>query len=140
MERNVILNAMEQKALDLLGANSDYTKRGMFVVEIRDEKNPNQWESTQRVFGTAFRGPITDPPEDTGVSNDATAHCKIAYTRRTGKNSGAAYYDIIGREAVWKGCLISADKNCICSFSGFTPDDDVLVADAGIAVYESRKN
>jgi hypothetical protein len=144
MNRTAIIDAMETKVLELFKTKEPYClnpKRGMMVVQIRDNYNHDQWESTLRAFGTCRKAPELqgDMPINSGVNNDAVAHDKIAYVRRTGKNSGAPYYDVIGTESVYKGALLSEDKNCICSFSGFTPDDDVLVVLEGIREYERQK-
>lgn len=74
-----------------------------------------------------------------GVNFDALVHGKIAFSRRTGKNSGTNYYQVLGHESFWKGAVTSDDGLCICAFSGFTGNDDVVIAEAGIACYESLK-
>ena len=145
LDRISIINAMEQKAQEIFKTKEPYClnpKRGMLVVQIRDENNQDQWDSTIRVFGICRKAPDMqgDLPMNTGVSNDAIAHGKIAYVRRTSKNSGAAFYDVVGTESFYKGALISSDGKCICSFSGFTPDDDVLVSTDGITEYERQKS
>ena len=144
MDRTAIIDVMEKKALEFFKTKEPYClnpKRGMLVVQIKDEANPDQWESTLRAFGTCRKAPDMqgDMPMNSGVNNDAVAHAKIAYVRRTGKNSGAPYYDVVGTESFFKGAIISQDGKCVCSFSGFTPDDDVLVSNEGIAEYERRK-
>jgi hypothetical protein len=144
MNRNAILNAMEKKAKTIFDNNSEYAadgKRGMMVVEIRDSKNPDQWDSSCRPFGTVFRdyqyeGELVI---SNGQNFDALAHGKVAFCRRTNKNSGTNYYQVLGYESFWKGAIISDDGNCICAFSGFMGEDDVEIADAGISCYESLK-
>jgi hypothetical protein len=144
MNRNAILNAMEKKAKNVLESNDEYIKtgkRGMMVVEIRDPKNPDQWDSSCRSFGTVFRdyqyeGELVI---NNGTNFDALAHGKVAFCRRTNLNSGTNYYQVLGYESFWKGAIISDDGNCICAFSGFTGVDDEAIAQAGIACYESLK-
>jgi hypothetical protein len=144
MDRNAILNAMEKKAKGLFDDSDEYVKdgkRGMMVVQIRDKKNPDQWDSSLRSFGTTFRdyNYEDDLVIGNGVNFDALVHGKAAFSRRTGKNSGTNYYQVLGSESFWKGSVISDDGLCICAFSGFTGADDVAIAEAGIACYESLK-
>jgi hypothetical protein len=144
MDKNAILNAMEKKAKTLFDDNDEYIKdgkRGMMVVQIQDKKNPAQWDSSLRSFGTTFRD-YTYEDElviNNGVNFDALVHGKAAFSRRTGKNSGTNYYQVLGYESFWKGSVTSEDGFCICAFSGFTGADDAAIAAAGIACYESLK-
>jgi hypothetical protein len=144
MDRNAILNAMEKKAKALFDDNGGYIrdgKRGMMVVQIQDGKNPAQWDSSLRSFGTTFRDYTYEDGLviGNGVSFDALVHGKAAFSRRTGKNSGTNYYQVLGCESFWHGSVISDDGLCICAFSGFTGADDAAIAEAGIACYESLK-
>jgi hypothetical protein len=144
MNRNAILNAMEKKAKLVFESNSDYIrtgKRGMMIVEIRDQNNPEQWDSSCRSFGIVYRdyqfeGELVI---SNGTNFDALARGKIAFCRRTNKNSGTNYYQVLGYESFWKGAIISDDGNCICSFAGFSGIDDEYISNAGIACYESLK-
>ena len=144
MNRNAILNAMEKRAKAVFESNDDYIrtgKRGMMVVEIRDPKNPEQWDSSCRNFGTVFRdyqyeGELVI---SNGTNFDALVHGKIAFCRRTNLNSGTNYYQVLGYESFWKGGIISDDGNCICAFAGFMGMDDQEIAQAGITCYESLK-
>ena len=144
MNRNAILNAMEKKAKVIFEDNGTYIrdgKRGMLVVEIRDPKNPEQWDSSCRSFGTVYRD-YTFEGElviNNGTNFDALAHGKVAFCRRTNKNSGTNYYQVLGYESFWKGAIISDDGNCICAFAGFMALDDEIIAQAGITCYESLK-
>lgn len=144
MNRNAILNAMEKKAKTLFDQNDEYIKtgkRGMMIVEIRDSKNPEQWDSSCRSFGTVFRD-YTYEGElviNNGTNFDALAHGKVAFTRRTGKDSGTNYYQVLGYESFWPGAVLSEDGNCICAFSGLTGEDDSTIARAGVTCYESLK-
>jgi len=93
MNRNAILNAMEKMAKIIYEDNSDYMKdgkRGILVVSIKDPKTPGQWDSSCRNFGTVFRDYTFegDLVINNGTNFDALAHGKIAFTKRTGKNSG----------------------------------------------------
>jgi hypothetical protein len=142
MNRNAILNAMEKMAKSVFEDNAEYIKtgkRGMMVVEIQDEKNPEQWDSSCRSFGIVYRdyqfeGELVI---NNGTNFDALARGKVACCRRTGKNSGTNYYQVLGYESFWRGAVISDDGKCICSFSGFQGEDDEVIAHAGIACYES---
>jgi hypothetical protein len=144
MNRNAILNAMEKKAKAVFEDNGAYIrdgKRGMMVVEIRDPKNPEQWDASCRSFGTVFRdynyeGELVI---NNGTNFDALAHGKVAFCRRTQKNSGTNYYQVLGYESFWKGAIISDDGSCICAFAGFMGEDDEIIAQAGIICYESLK-
>jgi len=144
MNRNAILNAMEKMAKSIYEDSYDYQKtgkRGMLIVQIRDKKNPEQWDSSCRNFGTVFRdyqyeGELVI---SNGTNFDALAHGKVAFCRRTGKNSGTNYYQVLGYESFWKGAIISDDTNCICAYAGFSGADDELIAQAGITCYESLK-
>jgi len=144
MNRNAILNAMERKAKAVFDSNSDYIrtgKRGMMIAEIRDGKNPEQWDSSCRSFGIVYRdyqyeGELVI---SNGTNFDALARGKVAFCRRTNKNSGTNYYQVLGYESFWKGAIISDDGNCICSFAGFSGLDDEIIAQAGITCYESLK-
>jgi hypothetical protein len=142
MNRNAILNAMEKRAKAVF--DSSYRsngKRGMMIVEIRDSKNPGQWDSSCRNFGIVFRD-YTYEGElviNNGTNFDALARGKVAFCRRTNKNSGTNYYQVLGYESFWKGAIISDDGNCICAFSGLMGADDEAIAQAGITCYESLK-
>jgi len=141
MNRNAILNAMEKKARSVIDKNDDYDKRGMMVVEIRDPKKPEQWDSSCRSFGAVYRD-YTYEGElviNNGTNFDALAHGKVAFSRRTEKDSGTNYYQVLGYESFWPGAVISDDSNCICAFSGFSGPDDAAIAKAGITCYESLK-
>ena len=144
MNRNAILNAMEKKAKTIFDYTEDYIrdgKRGMMVVDIRDPKNPNQWDSSCRNFGVVFRdyNYEGDLVINNGTNFDALVHGKVAFCRRTLKNSGTNYYQVLGYESYWKGSVISDDENCICAFAGFSALDDEVIANAGITCYESLK-
>jgi hypothetical protein len=144
IDRNVILNAMEKKAKSIYDDDAEYQKdgkRGMMVVQIRDEKNSEQWDSSLRSFGTVFRdyGYEEGLVVNNGVNFDALVHGKIAFSRRTGKNSGTNYYQVLGSESWWRGSITSDDGLCICAFSGLMGKDDEIIAQAGITCYESLK-
>jgi len=144
MNRNAILNAMEKVAKEIFEDNPSYTKdgkRGMMVVDIRDPKNPDQWDSSCRNFGTVFRDYQYEAELviSNGTNFDALAHGKVAFSRRTNLNSGTNYYQVLGYESFWKGAVISDDGNCICAFSGLMGVDDQAIAQAGINCYESLK-
>ncbi len=144
MNRDRIINAMEQKAEEIYRSKEQYNKNprhGMMAVQVQSDENPARWEATILAFGETFVGSTTENgyPISNGFSFDTTLHEKIAYVRRTGKNSGAAYYDMVGHESFWTGALISDDGKCICGFSGFAGDDDVAVAKAGIEAVGSEK-
>jgi len=144
MNRNAILNAMEKKAKAIFDDDPGYKrdgKRGMMIAEIRDPKKPEQWDSSCRNFGTVFRD-YTYEGElviNNGTNFDALAHGKVAFCRRTEKNSGTNYYQVLGYESFWKGAIISDDGNCICAFAGLSALDDEEIAQAGITCYESLK-
>jgi hypothetical protein len=144
MNKNAILNAMEKKAKTIYDNNGDYIskgKRGMMVVDIRDKQNPDQWDSTCRNFGVTFRDYQYEDELviSNGTNFDALAHGKAAFCRRTGKNSGTNYYQVLGYESFWKGAVTSDDGLCICAFAGFSGADDETIARAGITCYESLK-
>ncbi|MCL2833937.1 MAG: hypothetical protein FWD78_12265 [Treponema sp.] len=144
MNRNAILNAMEKVAVEIFEDNIDYQrtgKRGMLIVEIRDAKKSEQWDSSCRSFGTVFRDYQYEDELviSNGTNFDALAHGKVAFSRRTGLNSGTNYYQVLGYESFWKGGVISDDNNCICAFAGFSGIDDSEIAEAGIKCYESLK-
>jgi hypothetical protein len=144
MDRNLILNAMEKKARTIFKEDEAYGetgKRGMMVVEMRDPKNPEQWDSSCRSFGIVFRDYQYEGEQviSNGTNFDALVRGKIAFTRRTGKDSGTNYYQVLGYESFWKGSILSDDGVCICAFAGFKGDDDARIAKAGIICYESLK-
>jgi hypothetical protein len=111
------------------------------IVEIKDPKKPEQWHSSSRSFGTVFRDYAYDGELviNNGTNFDALAHGKVAFSRRTEKNSGTNYYQVLGYESFWPGSVISDDGNCICAFAGFSGHDDGAIAKAGITCYESLK-
>ena len=142
MDRNIILNAMERKAKAIFENDDEYIadgKRGMMIVEIKDPKKAEQWDSSCRSFGTVFRdyGYEGELVINNGTNFDALAHGKVAFSRRAQKNSGTNYYQVLGYESFWKGSIISDDGNCICAFAGFSGEDDEIIAQAGITCYES---
>ena len=135
---------MEKRARVIFEGSSDYIrdgKRGVMVVDVKDQSSGDQWDSSCRNFGTAFRdyGFEGELVINNGTNFDALAHGKVAFARRTQKNSGTNYYQVLGYESFWKGAVISDDGNCICAFAGFTADDDEEIAGAGINCYESLK-
>jgi hypothetical protein len=135
---------MEKKAKAIFESDGSYLrdgKRGMMIVEIKDPKNPNQWHSSCRNFGVVFRdyGYDEELVINNGTNFDALAHGKVAFSRRTQKDSGTNYYQVLGYESFWKGAIISDDGNCVCAFAGFTALDDEAIAKAGITCYESLK-
>jgi hypothetical protein len=144
MNRVAILNAMERKARKVFDDSGEYIsdgRRGMMTVEIRDPKNPSQWHSTTRNFGNAYRDYVYEGELviNNGTNFDALVHGKVAFTRRTEKDSGTNYYQVLGYESFWPGSVISDDGNCICAFAGFSGTDDKIIAKAGITCYESLK-
>ena len=144
MNRNAILNAMEKKAKTIFDNDAGYKKdgkRGMMIVDIKDQKKAEQLHSSCRSFGTVFRDYGYDGGLviNNGTNFDALAHSKIAFSRRTQKNSGTNYYQVLGCESFWPGSIISDDGECICAFAGFAGEDDEIIARAGVACYESLK-
>jgi hypothetical protein len=144
MDRAAILDAMAKKAEELYDADPGYHqggKRGYLTVDIKNGGHEGQWDSSGRPFGRI----ITDPSSEgeivfnNGESYEATIRGKVAYSRRTGKDSGANYWEVRGAESWWKGAVISKDGKCICGFSGLHGYDDVKIAEAGIELYEKLK-
>jgi len=135
---------MEKEAKAIFDDDPGYRqagKRGMMIAEVRDLKNPDQWHSSSRSFGAVFRDYTFegDLVINNGTNFDALAHGKVAFCRRTGKDSGTNYYQVLGYESFWHGAVISADGDCICAFAGFSGEDDQSIAKAGIKCYESLK-
>ena len=133
MPHEKMLKAMHAKTEEIFNASETYQKggkRGIMVAQIRDAQNPDIWHSSQQAYGK-----LSDGPGGGGFSFETTVFEKIAYTRRTGKPSGATKQDCVGTESYWYGAVISDDGNCICAFSGFEGEDDVLIAQAGLAEY-----
>jgi hypothetical protein len=133
---------MVKKAEEVYAADPGYHqggKRGYFIVEIKNSHIEGQWDSSGRPYGRVIaehgtEGAITT---NNGSNFEATARGKVAYTRRTGKNSGVNYWEVLGTESWWYGARISRDGACICAFSGLKGVDDVAIAEAGLAVYEA---
>ena len=133
INRDKIISAMETKMMEIYNASETYKSRGehgILAVQIKSDTRPGQWDCTIVPFGT---------PYVAGFSMDTTVHEKMAYVRRTGKKSGAEQREVVGTESYWEGAIISEDGNCICAFSGFEGSDDVLIAEAGMEVYEASK-
>jgi hypothetical protein len=152
MDKDAILDVMERKANELFDADvkggGEYMargKRGAFTVQIRNERNSAQWDTSLRHFGASFWEPDrhNNNPDglliNAGCNFEAGMLGKAAYTRRTGKNSGVHYYEALGGETFWPGARISTDGNCICAFGGLRAEDDVLISEAGIAEYQRQK-
>jgi len=144
MNRNAILNAMEKTARATFDRDAGYRsagKRGVMVVHVRDEKNPDQWDASSRSFGEVFRFYQYDGElvVGNGTNFEALVQAKVAYTKRTGQASGINYYQVLGQESFWPGAVISEDSNCICAFAGFSAEDDVAIAKSGLTCYESLK-
>jgi hypothetical protein len=134
---------MVKKAEEIYAATPDYQsggKRGFCDVEIKNDTAADQWDASSRPFGRVSSDPATEGELiiNNGGSFETTARGKVAYSRRTGKNSGANYWEVRGAESWWKGALISADGACICAFSGLKGYDDVAIAQAGLDVYNKR--
>jgi len=142
MDKNKIMDAMEAKANEIFNKTEQYQKdgkRGVFTAQVRSVTHSGRWETVVQSFGAA-----NTPPEMqdgkmvfAGVSFEGVVHGKVAYARRTGKNSGAPENETPMAESHWEGAVVSTDGNCICAFSGIAGSDDVLIAEAGIAMYES---
>ncbi|GHU79658.1 hypothetical protein FACS189462_5360 [Spirochaetia bacterium] len=138
-----ILDEMVKKAEEIYAASADYQKdgkRGFLIAEIKNGKIEGQWDAASRPFGTVSKGAGNEGELiiNNGTSFEAMARGKVAYSRRTGKNSGANYYEVRGAESWWKGAVVSKDGKCICAFSGLMGYDDVAIAEAGIALYEKN--
>jgi hypothetical protein len=145
MDANQILDVMEETALAVFEGSEDYIndgKRGVMAVYARNKKNRGQWDGSLRDFGESFRdyGYEEDLVINNGVNFDALVHGKIAFSRRSGKDSGTNYYQVLGNESWWKGSVLSDDGRCICAFAGFSGEDDRAIALAGIDAYESQKS
>lgn len=143
MDLTAILNAMEQKAEAIYKANPDYHgegKRGWHVVEVKNGRREGEWDSASRPFGAVYHEPQTEAEFtiNAGWSYEATVRGKIAYARRTGKNSGTNFWEVLGGESFWKGAVFSKDGKCICGFSGLKGHHDVEISQAGIAEYERQ--
>ena len=144
MDRNKIIDVMLAKTEEIFNASEQYQaqgKRSIMVVQTKLDKYENAWESTIVPYGRPYSDPTLQDgyPISNGFSTNTTVHEKIAYVHRTGKSSGAPFYEMVGNESYWKGAVISEDGKCICAFSGFVGEDDVIIAEAGIAEYERLK-
>ncbi|MDR1210872.1 MAG: hypothetical protein LBK40_01435, partial [Spirochaetaceae bacterium] len=122
MDSNQILDAMEEAATAVFEDNEDYIndgKRGVLAVYTQNENNTDQWDGSLRNFGASFRDYGYDDGlvSNNGVNFDALVHGKIAFSRRSGKDSGTNYYQVLGNESWWKGAVISDDSRCICAFA-----------------------
>lgn len=140
MDRNAILDAMYEKAEFLRTTKyGNREKAGILICDILTDEQTGQWDSSMRPYGVLFHqaAKIDGVYEGNGFSFDAVGHAKLAYSRRTGLNSSANFWEVVGTESYWKGAVISSDKKCICVFSGFEGCDDVEIAKAGIEVYEA---
>jgi len=140
-----VLAAMIEKAGEVYETSAENyavtrgPRRGLAVVTVQDDTDPDVWLSLESRFGGLCWGqPKSQNGRDIdlGVSNDGLAHGKIAYCRRTGNNSGADVRDVRGAESYWQGALFSEDHKALFAFSGFSETDDVLVAAHGKALYE----
>ena len=147
MDKDIILDMMQKKADELFNANckngGEYAargRRGAFTVQIKSDKVPGQWDAALRHFGASFWEPekYHNLIKDCGCNFEAGMMGKVAYARRSGKNSGVHWYETLGGETFWPGALISADGNCICAFGGLSAEDDVAISHAGIAEYERQ--
>ena len=141
MDLNKIIDAMEAKATEIFNNTVQYQeqgKRGMLLAQVKSAKHPERWETVMQAFGAVATPPEVQDGKQvfSGISFDGVVNGKAAYTRRTGKNSGAPENEVRMLESYWEGAVISKDGNCICAFSGVAGTDDVLIAEAGIAVYE----
>jgi hypothetical protein len=144
MDIHKILDAMEAEAEGIFEENEEYAndgKRGVMAAYIRSKKNRDQWDGSLRNFGVSFREYEfeEDLVINNGVNFDALVHGKVAFSRRTKKDSGTNYYQVLGNESWWKGSVISDDGLCICAFAGCSGEDDRAIARAGIGCYESLK-
>jgi hypothetical protein len=138
-----ILDAMVKKAEEIYAASAEYQKggrRGYFTADIKNSAVPGQWDSASRPFGMVVMEPGSEGELiiNNGTNFEATVRGKVAYSRRTGKSSGANYWEVRGTESWWKGAVVSKDGKCICGFSGLKGFEDVAIAEAGIAVYEKN--
>jgi len=141
MDLNKIMNAMEAKAQEIFDANEQYQKdgkRGVFTAQVKSSTYPGRWEVMTQAFGVASTPPEVQDGKIVfyGVSFDGVVQGKVAYSRRTGQDSGVEEGTVAMCESHWPGAVVSRDGNCICAFSGVAGEDDVLIAQAGIAVYE----
>lgn len=151
-----ILGAVLKKMLDTAEeiyktSDENYPKtrgprRGIAVVSIKmnvESGSENRWLALSDNFGKkCYREPkqLNGRDIDLGCSNEGIIFGKIAYSRRTHKNSGCSASETLEGESFWRGNMFldddpDAPKYITFGFSGFTELDDEKVAKAGREEY-----
>ncbi|HVI40173.1 MAG TPA: hypothetical protein VM577_05900 [Anaerovoracaceae bacterium] len=119
----IALNAMEEHAKRIGGS-------GVAVFLYSEDENAKDLFSVMRIVGA-----INTIAEDhTGYNFIALAYSKIAESIETGKNSGNLMRPRIEGEFGYQGSAVAKDMNgmIITSFSGFTGDVDLEIAQTGL--------
>lgn len=122
------LNAMQTEA-QLLRV------KGVATVVIQPVGDRQNFTIHQRAIGRYFRSPQPEErgPGDMGTSYLIGSYAKAAETLRTGWGSGESEQPLLRCEFGWRGSVIafSGDHHIIGAFSGGTPEEDLLIAEAG---------
>jgi hypothetical protein len=148
---NFVLEAMLRKAeLVYLCSTENYPdtrgpRRGIAAVSIQvdSDTHPHRWLTLSDNFGeVCYRDPkqLNGRDIDLGGSNEGVLFGKIAYSRRTMRNSGCDAREVKEGESFWRGNIFEAsdpyNPKCVTfGFSGFTELDDEEVAKAGRKAY-----
>jgi hypothetical protein len=109
------------------------------VALVAYENQPLGWQVQIMVMGRLERQPEPDKrgADDKGTNYIAVASSKLAEMVSTGMNSGSASRPLLNGELGYQGGVVrvnSAGLRFYTSFSGATPEQDVLIAQAGMEV------
>ena len=139
---NLALEAMLEKAEQIYHFSPENypargDRRGIAVVAVLEDPAgyPYKWLTISDNFGEiCHRAPKQQNGRniDNGGSNEGILFGKIAYSRRTGLDSGCDVRDIKEGESFWKGNIFgNDDKDTTFGFSGFTELEDEEVSKVG---------
>lgn len=109
---------------------------GVAVVATFEGETVQSWSSKMLVIGRYKDDPKAD---DKGVNLLAVVYAKAAQMADTHKNSGTQARQPLTGEFPWNGGVIERGRSgyLIAAFSGGASEDDVKVAQAGLAKLKS---
>ena len=112
---------------------------GVAVVATFEGETIQTWKSEMLVVGRYKDDPKADKADDKGVNLLAVAYAKAAQMADTHRNSGTQTRQPLTGEFPWNGGVIERGRSgyLIAAFSGGASEDDVKVAQAGMAKLKS---
>lgn len=109
--------------------------QGVASVIVQPQGDRMNFVTYQRTVGRYFRPPQPEKrgPDDRGTNYLIGSYAKVAESLRTGHGSGVSLDPLLRCEFGWRGSVIAfvSDYEVCVSFSGGTPEEDLLIAEVG---------